>query len=133
MRLKGIILTLDAMFALAFAAVVLSLAVVVSQNSIDFQHFNELSVLGRDYLVLKYFHNKSITASDFASLTRNSITETEPSDSNYWVASVYYKYPNYFNCTNSTSCSFNKSSVTVNYSNSQDAGIRYKYLAWVTP
>lgn len=134
MRFKGLALSLDALFALAFAAVILSLPAVVSHNSASYSGFDQLSTLGRDYLVLKYYHNKSITTENFGRLARHTLVESEPSDiNNYWVAAFYYQYPNFFNCSSSTSCSFANTSSNANFSNSQDLGLAHKYAVWVRP
>jgi len=135
MHLKGIILSIDALLALAFAALILSLPLVLSHNSTDFMHFQELGLLGRDYLTLKHGPQaKNLTPTNFTELTGHPLVESEPSDlTNYWIPALYYKYPNYFNCTNSTSCSFANTSAQANYSNAQDTGLPHKYQAWVRP
>ncbi len=130
---KGFLLSLDAMLALAFVAIILSLPLVLSQNSADYQHFNELSQMGRDYLVQKYFLGKNLTPSNFTSLAGNFLSESEPSDSGFAVSSLYYQYPNFLNCTNSASCSFSNSSGNASFLNAQDTGIQHKFVAWVKP
>lgn len=134
MRLKGIALSLDALLALAFVAVMLSLPLVISQSAADYAGFDELSILGRDYLTLKHFSNKTFTADNFTALTGHTLSENEPSDPAYqWVQALYYRYPNFFNCANSTSCSFSNSSSNASYGNQQDTGLTHAYRAWVRP
>lgn len=124
---------MDALFALAFAAVILSLPLVLSENSAEYAGFNHPSILGRDYLVLKHYYKKNVVPNNFTSMTGLGLSESEPSDSNQRVFVVYYRYPNFFNCTSSTSCSFSNSSTNASYASGQDVGVAYKYVAWVTP
>ena len=128
------VFSLDALFALAFVAIVLSLPLVLSQDAVGYLDLDGLSTLGRDYLLLKYYYNKTIVPDNFTSLVGSNLSESEPSDYNYqWSYAVYYRYPNFFNCANSTNCSFANTSASANYSNSQDTGIDYKHAVWVRP
>jgi len=133
LRFKGLALSLDALFALAFVALMLSLPVVLSQNASDASGLDDLSILGRDYLLLKYLSGKNLTTGNFSSLTGNSLVESAPSTEGRWISATYYQYPNFFNCPTPTSCSFANSSANATYANSQDTGSSYVHSAWVKP
>ena len=128
--MRGLAFSIDALFALGFVAVILSLPIVLSNSGES--GLEELSILGRDYLVLKYYYNQTIVADNFTNLTSHTINESEPTDAIYqWAFVTYYKYPNFFNCSNSTSCSFANTSDSANYTRAQDTGLTHKYAAWV--
>lgn len=130
--MRGLAFSLDALFALGFVAVILSLPIVLSNSGEA--GLEEISVLARDYLVLKHYYNQTITPANFSNLTSHTLNESEPTDTAYtWAYATYYKYPNFFNCSNSTSCSFANASDSANYTLGQDLGLTHKYAVWVRP
>lgn|GEM_PF-3458504 len=134
MRIRGFLLSFDALIALAFAALAMSVVLVISQTSVDAPDFARLGVLGRDYLVLKYARNHGVSPSDFSVLTGLQLTETQPTDSLNWAKAEYSAYPPFFGCANSLACVLASSSANASYGLSQELPFGYQpRSAWVRP
>jgi hypothetical protein len=133
MRVRGFVLSLDALVALGFASLALTMVVAASQSSSQAPQFARLGVLGRDYLVLKYSSGLDIAYSDFNSLCGLQVSELQPSDYFNWAAAEYYQYPRAFGCANASQCSFQASSASAAYGLVQDLSMDYKHSAWVQP
>jgi hypothetical protein len=100
MRVKGFLLTIDALFALLAVAVAFSVVFIFSNSPVSFQKQSALRDLGRDFLIFN--SSGLINENSFESLTGLNVSTDlgrKPLDSASVVASVFYKYPALCGCT----------------------------------
>ncbi len=115
MRLKGFVLTVDALVALAAAFLIIGAAATISNYQNTGLQEAPLHALARDYLELNYYSLQSITPLAFNQLTGFSITEAAPtaiptSSKTYYSATLNQPSPACPVCSDSlnglsTSCS----------------------------
>lgn len=110
---KGIVFSIDALFALIILSTLLVSFFVFSEHPVLDQKISSLATLGRDYLTLKYRQGIAIDEAGFAQKTGLSISEARASDflERQFVARVtLLQYPTACGCT-SFPCILDSSSV----------------------
>jgi hypothetical protein len=136
MRVKGFILSTDAILAVAIAVVLAGAVVTLTLNSPVDTYAGKIA-LARDYLVLRYDDYQPISAETSPLLESLNLNDSQPiSNLTYWTAEIYAP-PGLFGCP-STNCSFTDYTPNVSlffaqgeFNTSAYYNASYYHRAWV--
>ena len=128
MPVRGFVLSIDGLFALAIATAAIAL-VASSPPAFDDSAYYRIAS-ARDFLDVKYSVNSSLSPSDFQNATGLEVTEVQPS-SGEWLGADKAVYGPVGGCTNSSNCLFSSASQQATVLSSQDFGSGIFKRAWV--
>ena len=133
LQLKGFVFTLDAFMALAIAIAALSAVVSVSQSAGEEHRIPGLASLARDYLVVKYSLNRTITPAGFSALTGKTLFETDPPVNSTLGRADILVFPSLLDCAVESSCNITNSSTQASFFDKYDGDRARRFHAWVKP